>query len=63
VRGPRRLRDGDDRRLRRGTNTFVVHARIRWPDGETLDVQADATDRSRLEQLLAAVRTIRRTGA
>jgi len=46
-----------------GTNTFVVHARIRWPDGETLDVRADATDRSRLEQLLAAVRTIRRTGA
>ena len=46
-----------------GTNTFVVHARIRWPDGETLDVRADATDRSRLEQLLAAVRTIRRVGA
>jgi len=46
-----------------GANTFVVHARIRWPDGETLDVRADATDRAHFEQLLAAVRTIRRVGA
>ena len=46
-----------------GTNAFVVHARIRWPDGETLDVRADATDRAHFEQLLAAVRTIRRVGA
>lgn len=46
-----------------GTNAFVIHARIRWPDGETLDVRADATDRAYLEQLLAAVRTIRRAGA
>jgi hypothetical protein len=46
-----------------GTNIFVVHARIRWPDGETLDVRADATDRAHFEQLLAAVRTIRRVGA
>jgi hypothetical protein len=46
-----------------GTNAFVLHARIRWPDGEMLDVRADATDRPHLEQLLAAVRTIRRAGA
>jgi hypothetical protein len=46
-----------------GASTFVVHARIRWPDGETLDVRADATDRAHFEQLLAAVRTIRRVGA
>ena len=46
-----------------GTNTFVILARIRWPDGEALDVRADATDRAHLEQLLAAVRTIRRAGA
>ena len=45
------------------TNAFVVHASLRWPDGETLDVRADATDRVHLEQLLAAVRTIRRAGA
>src|SRR5204862_8145630 len=46
-----------------GASTYVVHARIRWPDGELLDVHADAADREHLEQLLAAVRTIRRTGA
>jgi len=46
-----------------GPSTYVVHARIRWPDGELLDVHADAADREHLEQLLAAVRTIRRTGA
>jgi hypothetical protein len=46
-----------------GTNAFVVHAHIRWPDGEALDVRADATDRAHLDQLLAAVRTIRRAGA
>ncbi len=42
---------------------FVVHARIRWPDGEELDVRGDAPDRARLAQLLTAVRTIRRSGA
>jgi hypothetical protein len=42
---------------------FVVHARIRWPDGEELDVRGDAPDRERLAQLLTAVRTIRRVGA
>jgi hypothetical protein len=42
---------------------FVVHARIRWPDGEELDVRGDAPDRERLAQLLTAVRTIRRAGA
>ena len=46
-----------------GTNAFIIHASIRWPDGEALDVRADATDRAYLEQLLAAVRTIRRAGA
>ncbi|HEU4722978.1 MAG TPA: hypothetical protein VFS59_16575 [Gemmatimonadaceae bacterium] len=43
--------------------TYVVLARIRWPDGEELDVRADAADREHLDQLLAAVRTIRRAGA
>ena len=42
---------------------FVVHARVRWPDGEELVVSADAAGRTQLDQLLAAVRTIRRTGA
>jgi hypothetical protein len=42
---------------------FIVHARIRWPDGEELDVRGDAPDRERLAQLLTAVRTIRRSGA
>jgi len=46
-----------------GVTTFVVHARIRWPDGEELDVRGDAPDRERLAQLLTAVRTIRRAGA
>jgi hypothetical protein len=44
-------------------STYVVLARIRWPDGEELDVRADAADREHLDQLLAAVRTIRRAGA
>jgi len=42
---------------------FVVRARIRWADGEELDVRGDAPDRERLAQLLTAVRTIRRSGA
>jgi len=42
---------------------FVVRARIRWPDGEELDVRGDAPDREHLAQLLTAVRTIRRSGA
>lgn len=42
---------------------FVVHARVRWPDGEELVVSADAAGRAQLDELLAAVRTIRRTGA
>ena len=42
---------------------FVVRARLRWPDGEELDVHGDAPDRERLAQLLTAVRTIRRAGA
>jgi hypothetical protein len=42
---------------------FVVRARIRWPDGEELDIRGDAPDRDRLAQLLTAVRTIRRSGA
>ena len=46
-----------------GTDSFVVHAHIRWPDGEALDVHANAADRARLDELLAAVRTIRRAGA
>jgi hypothetical protein len=36
---------------------------VRWPDGEELVVSADAAGRAQLDQLLAAVRTIRRTGA
>jgi hypothetical protein len=46
-----------------GTSTYVLHAEIRWPDGEALDVHASAADRAHLAQLLAAVRTIRRAGA
>lgn len=46
-----------------GATAYVVHARIRWPDGESVAVRADAADRTTLEQLLAAVRTLRRAGA
>jgi hypothetical protein len=42
---------------------FAVHAHLRWPDGEEVDVHGIAADRSQLDQLLAAVRTVRRTGA
>ncbi|MBW8769775.1 MAG: hypothetical protein JF589_08475 [Gemmatimonadetes bacterium] len=42
---------------------FIVRARIRWPDGEELDIRGDAPDRDHLAQLLTAVRTIRRAGA
>ena len=46
-----------------GPSSYVVHAQIRWPDGEAVDVRADAVNARDLELLLAAVRTIRRTGA
>jgi hypothetical protein len=45
------------------TATFVIEARIQWPDGESVEVRADASDRAHLDQLLAAVRTVRRAGA
>lgn len=46
-----------------GAGAYIIHARIRWPDGEAIDVRADAADREHLDLLLAAVRTIRRAGA
>jgi hypothetical protein len=46
-----------------GPDAYVIHARICWPDGESIDVHADAADRVHLDQLLAAVRTVRRAGA
>jgi hypothetical protein len=46
-----------------GANAYVIHAQIRWPDGEAVDVRADAADRAHFDQLLAALRTIRRAGA
>jgi len=46
-----------------GPSRYVVHAQVRWPDGESVDVRADAANPTHLEQLLAAVRTIRRAGA
>ena len=46
-----------------GPSAYVIHARIRWPDGESVDVRADAADPMHLDLLLAAVRTIRRAGA
>lgn len=46
-----------------GENAYVVHAHICWPDGEAIDVRADAADREHLAQLLAAIRTVRRAGA
>jgi hypothetical protein len=46
-----------------GPTAYVVHARIRWPDGEAVEVRADAANRAHLELLIAAVRTIRRAGA
>jgi hypothetical protein len=46
-----------------GAVPCVIHARIQWPDGEALEVHAEAADRVHLDQLLAALRTIRRSGA
>jgi hypothetical protein len=42
---------------------FQLEARIRWPDGEEIEVRGTAEDRRRFEELLAAVRTVRRAGA
>jgi hypothetical protein len=50
-------------RLQSGESAFHVRARFRWPDGEELVVFGDASDRVRFSELLAAVRTIRRTSA
>jgi len=46
-----------------GPSRYVVHAQVRWPDGESVDVHADAANPAHLEQVMAAVRTIRRAGA
>ena len=46
-----------------GVGSFHVQARFRWPDGEELVVLGDAADRERFGELLAALRTIRRTSA
>ena len=46
-----------------GPSAYVVHARIRWPDGEAVEVHANAASRAHVELLIAAVRTIRRAGA
>jgi len=46
-----------------GPSAHVVHAQIQWPDGEAVEVRADALDRTQLALLIAAVRTIRRAGA
>jgi hypothetical protein len=52
-----------DRGAPAGGSTFHVQARFRWPDGEEIVVLGDAADRERFGELLAAVRTIRRTSA
>ena len=46
-----------------GQSAFRLQARLRWPDGEEILVVGDAADRERFAELLAAVRTIRRTSA
>ena len=46
-----------------GPSAYVVHAQIRWPDGEAVEVHANAVGRAHVELLIAAVRTIRRAGA
>ena len=46
-----------------GPRAYVVHAQIRWPDGEAVEVHANAASRAHVELLIAAVRTIRRVGA
>jgi len=46
-----------------GPSAYVVHAQIRWPDGEAVEVHANAASRAHVELLIAAVRTIRRAGA
>ena len=45
------------------TTPIVVRATIRWPDGETVEIRAMSAERSDLDRLIAAVRTVRRTGA
>jgi hypothetical protein len=42
---------------------FHVHARFHWPDGEIVEATGWALDRARFEELLAAVRTVRRSAA
>jgi len=46
-----------------GSGIYVIRARIAWPDGESVELHASAADRAHLDQLLAAIRTIRRAGA
>jgi hypothetical protein len=46
-----------------GRSAYVIHAQIRWPDGEAVEVHATAASRAHVELLIAAVRTIRRAGA
>jgi len=45
------------------SRTYVARARVAWPDGESVELHASAADRDHLDQLLAAIRTIRRAGA
>jgi hypothetical protein len=46
-----------------GPSAYIVHAQLRWPDGEAVEVHANAASRAHVELLIAAVRTIRRAGA
>ena len=46
-----------------GPSAYVVHAHVRWPDGEAVEIRADAPSRAHVELLIAAVKTIRRAGA
>jgi hypothetical protein len=46
-----------------GATAYIVQAHIRWPDGEAVEVRADAPSRAHVELLIAALRTIRRAGA
>jgi hypothetical protein len=42
---------------------YQIHARLRWPDGVLVEVYGMASNHRRHLEILAAVRTIRRTGS
>jgi hypothetical protein len=42
------------------TGPYIVMAQLRFPDGLSLEVYADSDERQQQDEMLAAIRTIRR---